>query len=63
MAAITIREATHALSKRSNWAGKEAGVIVVFCVVFIVASGLIGLYLSRFISRKRAEKAASRSTV
>jgi hypothetical protein len=62
MAAIStlqIRDAGHQLSKRRNWAGHEAGVIVVFCVVFIVATGLISLYVSRAIARRRA----ARSTV
>ncbi|TVY31658.1 hypothetical protein LSUB1_G007799, partial [Lachnellula subtilissima] len=54
----------HQLTKRKkNWAAREAGVIVVFCIVFLVASGLIGLFLSRLISRKRAEKASRRSSV
>jgi hypothetical protein len=59
MAAIStlqLREAGHQLSKRSNWASREAGVIVVFCVVFIVATGLISLWVSRLISRRRAAR-------
>jgi hypothetical protein len=62
MAAISslqARDAVHQFAKRSNWAAREAGVIVVFCVVFIVATGLIFLYVSRAISRRRA----ARSTV
>ncbi|TDZ14343.1 hypothetical protein Cob_v012726 [Colletotrichum orbiculare MAFF 240422] len=35
------------------------GVIVVFCIVFLVAVGVIGLWASRLISRKKAEKAAA----
>ncbi|KAI9641851.1 hypothetical protein NHQ30_009718, partial [Ciborinia camelliae] len=58
-----IREATQQLVKRKNWAAREPGVIVVFCVVFIVAAGLIGLQLSRWIARRRERQAAKRSTV
>jgi len=61
---IQVRDTVHQLVKRKkNWAAREAGVIVVFCVVFVVASGLLGLALTRLITRKRAEKAATRSTV
>lgn len=50
---VEVRDVTQRLSKR-NWAGQEAGVIVVFCIAFIVASGLLGLCISRWISRRRA---------
>jgi len=63
MATIKVREAAQQLVKRKNWAAREAGVIVVFCVVFIVASGLLGLHLSRWIARRREKQAARRSTV
>ncbi|TGO52234.1 hypothetical protein BCON_0145g00160 [Botryotinia convoluta] len=63
MATIQIREATQQLVKRQNWAAREPGVIVVFAIVFIVASGLIGLQISRWISRRRQKQAAKRSAV
>ena len=63
MATIQAREAAQQLVKRKSWAAREAGVIVVFCVVFIVASGLLGLQLSRWIARRREKQAARRSTV
>lgn len=63
MATIQVPEATQQLVKRQNWAAREPGVIVVFAIVFIVASGLIGLQISRWISRHREKQAAKRSTV
>lgn len=63
MATIQVREATQQLVKRQNWAAREPGVIVVFAIVFIVASGLIGLQISRWISRHREKQAAKRSIV
>lgn len=60
MAAITtlqVRESAGQLVKRENWASQEAGVIVVFCIVFIVAVGLIGLFVSRALGRRRAARA------
>lgn len=40
MAAISTQHGIvmHELSKRKNWAQKEAGVVVVFCIVFLGAS-------------------------
>lgn len=49
----------HQLAKRENWARKEAGVIVVFCIVFIVAAGLIGLFLYRKMLARRARRPAA----
>ncbi|KUI61026.1 hypothetical protein VP1G_08227 [Cytospora mali] len=45
--ALIAREAISHIAKRKNWAQKEAGVIVVFAIVFIVAVGVIGLFISR----------------
>jgi len=56
IAPLQAREVVHQFAKRSNWAGKEAGVIVVFCVVFVVAAGLLGLAVSRAISRRKAAR-------
>jgi hypothetical protein len=64
MAAIStlqVREQMHAITKRNNWAGREAGVVLVFCIVFIVAAGLLSLFLHKRIVRRRAEKEAKAS--
>ncbi|OLN81150.1 hypothetical protein CCHL11_09536 [Colletotrichum chlorophyti] len=57
---IVARDAVHQLAKR-NWASQEAGVIVVFCIVFVVAVGILGFWISRLISRRKAKKAAAGS--
>jgi hypothetical protein len=49
-------EAIHYISRRSNWAGHEAGVIVVFCVVFIVVTGVLGVFIGRAISRRKINR-------
>jgi hypothetical protein len=51
------RETYHQLSKRKNWPAKNAGVMVVFCVVFVVAAGLSSLFIYRKILARRAAKA------
>ncbi|KAF4121032.1 hypothetical protein GMORB2_2518 [Geosmithia morbida] len=50
------REVASHLVKRKNWAAKEAGVIVVFCIVFIVGVFLIGLWISKCIQKRKANK-------
>jgi len=57
MAAISLplvaRDTISTLAKRSNWAGENAGVMVVFCVVFVVAVGLIVLFIyKKMLARK-----------
>lgn len=53
---LVARDTMSHLAKRSNWAQREAGVIVVFCIVFIVLVGVIGLFISRRISSARARR-------
>ncbi|KAF8857415.1 hypothetical protein BDZ45DRAFT_674802 [Acephala macrosclerotiorum] len=53
-----VEAASNLLIKREkNWAAREPGVILVFCIVFIVGSGLLGLCISRAIGRRRAARA------
>ncbi|KAH0595392.1 hypothetical protein MHUMG1_06567 [Metarhizium humberi] len=54
--ALVAREAISTLVKRKNWAAENAGVMVVFCIVFVVAVGLIGLWIAKFLSRRREAK-------
>ncbi|KAJ6439394.1 MFS monocarboxylate transporter [Purpureocillium lavendulum] len=56
------------LAKRGNWASQEAGVIVVFCIVFIdranrnrirnrtVAVGLISLWIHKLLKKRKAAR-------
>jgi hypothetical protein len=52
---LQLRDAARQLSKR-NWAGQEAGVIVVFCIVFVVGVGLLYLCISRMLARRKAAR-------
>jgi hypothetical protein len=54
--AIVARDTISQITKRSNWAGHEAGVIVVFCIVFVVAVGLAGLFISKKLAARKAAK-------
>ncbi|CAI4215054.1 unnamed protein product [Parascedosporium putredinis] len=55
---VVAREALVQLAKRKNFASKNPGVILVFCIVFIVAVGLLALWLHKFLARRRAARAA-----
>lgn len=54
--AIIARDAMGHLAKRENWAKQEAGVVVVFCIVFLVACGLIALWISKCIAARKNKK-------
>lgn len=54
--AIVARDTLSHIAKRSNWAGREAGVVVVFCIVFVVGVGLIGLFISKRLAARKANK-------
>ncbi|KAK5987420.1 hypothetical protein PT974_11547 [Cladobotryum mycophilum] len=55
---LAIRDvAMHALVKREkSWPAKNPGVMVVFCVVFVVAVGLLGVFISKKLSARKAAK-------
>ncbi|KAL1902847.1 hypothetical protein Sste5346_000758 [Sporothrix stenoceras] len=53
-------EAVAHLAKRSNWASREAGVIVVFAIVFVVGVGLVGLWIHKLVSARKAAKASQK---
>ncbi|KAK9417950.1 putative Cytochrome b5 [Seiridium unicorne] len=57
--AIVARDSFSSIAKRQNWAAKEAGVVVVFCIVFVVAVGLIGLFIHKKVAARKARKAGA----
>ncbi|KAJ5724399.1 hypothetical protein N7493_006127 [Penicillium malachiteum] len=46
----------HTVAKRKNFASRNPGVILVFCIVFLVALGVISLFIYRWMLRRQAEK-------
>jgi hypothetical protein len=54
---VVARDMAH-IAKRSNWAGENAGVMVVFCIVFVVAVGLIALFISKKVQARKEKRAA-----
>ena len=55
--ALVAREVFTELAKREkNWAAREPGVIVVFAIVFVVAVGLISLFVHKKMAARRAAK-------
>ncbi|KAI1814020.1 hypothetical protein GGS20DRAFT_441172 [Poronia punctata] len=56
--ALVARDAVHQLARRQNWAQQEAGVIVVFAIVFVVGVGLLALFISKQLKKRKMKKAA-----
>ena len=52
---IVARDAVAQLAKR-NWAAEEPGVIVVFCIVFIVLVALIALFISKKLKARKERR-------
>lgn len=50
-------EVLHQLVKRKNWAAKNPGVILVFCIVFTIAVLLIVLLTMKKLAARKASKA------
>lgn len=57
--AIVARDAFSTIAKRESWPAREAGVMVVFCIVFVVAVGLIGLFIHKKLAARKARKAVA----
>ncbi|KFY02147.1 hypothetical protein V490_00599 [Pseudogymnoascus sp. VKM F-3557] len=53
---LDARDVAMQLSKRGNWARQEAGVVVVFCIVGVVAIGVIWLCVHKWMLRRRANR-------
>lgn len=61
MAPLPVADASSSLvdvAKRGNWASKNPGPILVFCIVFIVGLGVVLLFLYRYIMSRKAAKQA-----
>ncbi|KAG5914540.1 hypothetical protein E4U13_002915 [Claviceps humidiphila] len=50
--ALVAREALNTLGKRS-WPSENAGVMVVFVIVFLVACGIIAVYITKCLARRK----------
>lgn len=68
MAAISLiersqAETIHLLTKREkNWAARNPGVVLVFCIVFLVACGIIALFAYRRWLKMKANKESYETT-
>jgi hypothetical protein len=54
---LVARSTLHQLSKRKNWAAREPGVILVFCILGALAILLSGLFIQKKLAARRAAKA------
>ena len=50
-------ETLHQLVRRKNWAAREPGVILVFCIIGALAILLTAIFINKKLSERRARKA------
>ena len=53
-------EVHHLMKRKKNWAAREPGVILVFCIIGTIAILLTGLFVQK---KLRARKAAREATL
>jgi len=53
---LVVRDQFAQIAKRENWAQQEAGVVVVFAIVFVVACGLLALFIHKKLAARKAAK-------
>ncbi|MCJ1333230.1 hypothetical protein MMC10_009924 [Thelotrema lepadinum] len=55
--AIATRDMSHSLVRRANnWPGNNPGVMVVFVIVFVVAVGLLALFISKKLAARKERR-------
>ncbi|GAB0135289.1 hypothetical protein EsDP_00003632 [Epichloe bromicola] len=54
---LVAREAMNTPTKRvASWPSENVGVMVVFCIVFLVAVGIIAVYIAKFLARRKEKR-------
>lgn len=56
ISALMTRDEVHQLVRRKNWAAKNVGPMVVFCIVGVVGLFLIGLWVRSFLKKRSNNK-------
>ncbi|KAJ5339543.1 hypothetical protein N7452_006271 [Penicillium brevicompactum] len=52
----------YSVVKRGNWADRNRGVVLVFCIVFLVVVGVIALFAYRRMLKRKADKESYETT-
>ncbi|KAL2105315.1 hypothetical protein VUR80DRAFT_8591 [Thermomyces stellatus] len=53
---IVAREFAHLMKRDGNFASKHPGVILVFCICFIVGVFLVGLFIYKKLQKRKQAK-------
>ncbi|KAJ5199730.1 hypothetical protein N7491_009472 [Penicillium cf. griseofulvum] len=48
--------------KKGNWANRNRGVVLVFCIVFLVVVGVMALFAYRRMLKRKADKESYETT-
>jgi uncharacterized BrkB/YihY/UPF0761 family membrane protein len=62
--ALPVTPSPYSIVKRNrdNWANKHRGVVLVFCIVFLVVVGVMALFAYRKFLKRKAEKESYETT-
>lgn len=51
------------IKREKTWPQKEVGVMIVFCILFVIGAALIGVFLARLFRRYREDRELKKSAV
>lgn len=54
---LPLLAARNGIARRDHWAAQEPGVVLVFCIVFLVGCGILLLIIQRALKQRREERA------
>lgn len=61
-ASLSLHSIVERSGHKGNWANRNRGVVLVFCIVFLVVMGILALFAYRRMLRRKAEKEAYETT-
>ncbi|KAJ6139908.1 hypothetical protein N7471_006394 [Penicillium samsonianum] len=61
-ASLSLHSIAERSGKKGNWANRNRGVVLVFCIVFLVVVGIMALFAYRRMLKRKADKESYETT-
>ncbi|KAJ5177624.1 uncharacterized protein N7500_000323 [Penicillium coprophilum] len=61
-ASLSLYSIVERSGKKGNWANRNRGVVLVFCIVFLVVVGIMALFAYRRMLKRKADKESFETT-
>ncbi|KGO78192.1 hypothetical protein PITC_034070 [Penicillium italicum] len=61
-ASLSLHSIVERSGKKGNWANRNRGVVLVFCIVFLIVVGIMALFAYRRMLQRKAEKESYETT-